>query len=395
SFVGGVGRPMNVADPVPAEPLEVEIAALDERLPLEPLNRELDARPRLPAELFREMGRAGLLGLTVPTELGGRGLSPVRAARVLYRLAQRGGTLAAKLSLQPEFCSVLGSLGRTEHQRESYRQLLAGERLIGNQITEPGAGSDLRALSASVELDGSVARISGTKSQAAFAVDATEAIVLLRTPVGTDSALGAWLVPQDRPGIERVVIDDHGERWMRRGTVTYHRLELPAEAQIGEPRAAMSALRAELLRERGLLAAIYLGVARRSWEETVAFTGSRRTFGAPLAERQAISFPLAEDWVRLDSAWRQVEAVTRRLEDGTATEAETAMLKWHAGEVALTALEHAVQFHGGAGYSAELPHERRLRDVRSARIAHGTAEIAHRIATRALWPAESRAGKDF
>lgn len=386
---------MKLDDPVPAEPLETEVAALDARIPLEALSRELDARPRFPKELFREMGRAGLLGLTIPTETGGRGLSPVRAARVLYRLAQRGGTMPAKLSLQPEFCSVLGTLGRSEPQRESYRALLQGEALIGNQITEPGAGSDLRSLEASVELDGALARISGTKSQTAFAADAGEAIVLLRTPTGTTPALGAWLVPQDRPGVERTVVEDHGERWMRRGTVTYRRVEVPADAQIGEAREARSALRAELLRERALLAAIYLGVARRSWEETVAFAGTRRTFGAPLAERQAVSFPLTEDWVRLDSAWHQVEAVTRRLEEGRATDAETAMLKWHAGEVALTALEHAVQFHGGAGYSSELPHERRLRDVRSARIAHGTAEVAHLIATRALWPAEPKVGKDI
>lgn len=303
--------------------------------------------------------------------------------------------MPAKLALQPEFCSVLGTLGRSRTQRESYHALIGGERLIGNQITEPGAGSDLRALSASVAPDGAVVRISGTKSQAAFAADASEAIVLLRTPTGGASPLGAWLVPQGLPGIERSVVTDHGERWMRRGTVTYLEVEVTTEAQIGEPRAAMSALRCELRRERALLAAIYLGVARRSWEETVEFAGTRSTFGAPLAERQAIAFPLAEDWVRLDSAWQQVEAVTRRLENGHATEAETAMLKWHAGEVALSALEHAVQFHGGAGYSSELPHERRLRDVRSARIAHGTAEVAHLLATRALWPAERRDGKDF
>lgn len=386
---------MNVVDPVPTEPLEAEIAALDARIPLEALSRELDAHPRFPSELFRELGRAGLLGLTVPAELGGRGLSPVGAARVLYRLAYRGGTMPAKLALQPEFCSVLGTLGRSRTQRESYHALIGGERLIGNQITEPGAGSDLRALSASVAPDGDVVRISGTKSQAAFAADASEAIVLLRTPTGGASPLGAWLVPQGLPGIERSIVTDHGERWMRRGTVTYQEVEVTSEAQIGEPRTAMSALRSELRRERALLAAIYLGVARRSWEETVEFAGTRRTFGAPLAERQAIAFPLAEDWVRLDSAWQQVEAVTRRLEDGHATEAETAMLKWHAGEVALAALEHAVQFHGGAGYSSELPHERRLRDVRSARIAHGTAEVAHLLATRALWPAERRDGKDF
>jgi alkylation response protein AidB-like acyl-CoA dehydrogenase len=376
---------VTVPDPVPADALDREVAELDERLPLESLSRELDLRPRFPRELFLEMGRARLLGLTVPESRGGRGLSPVRAARVLYRLAYRGGTLPAKLSLQPEFCSVLASLGTESQRREWLGPLLRGERLVGNQITEPGAGSDLRGIASRVELAGDRARITGTKSQAAFAADAEAAIVLLRT-AGDPSELSAWLVPQDLAGVARTVVEDHGERWMRRGRVEYRGTEVPLDSRLGAPGEAMPALRAELVRERALLAAIYLGVARRSWEETIAVVGSRHTFGSPLSDRQAISFPLAEDWVRLEAAWRQVEAVTHHLEAGSATDAETAMLKWLAGETALTALEHAVQFHGGAGYSAELPHERRLRDVRSARVAHGTAEIAHVIAARALWP---------
>jgi alkylation response protein AidB-like acyl-CoA dehydrogenase len=385
---------VNPPDPVPPDTLDSEVAALDERMPLEPLSREVDLRPRFPRELFREMGRAGLLGLTLPERLGGRGLSPVRAARVLYRLAYHGGTLPAKLSLQPEFCSLLASLGTESQRREWLAPLLRGERLIGNQITEPGAGSDLRGLSSRAELIGDRARITGAKSQAAFSTGAEAAIVLLRTPEDPP-VLSAWLVPQELPGVTRTVTEDHGERWMRRGSVVYNSVEVPLECRLGAPGAAMPALRAELVRERALLAAIYLGVARRSWEETVAYASGRHTFGSPLTERQAITFPLAEDWVRLEAAWRQVEAVTQHLEAGTATEAETAMLKWLAGETALTALEHAVQFHGGAGYSSELPHERRLRDVRSARLAHGTAEIAHVIAARALWPRERPAGKDI
>ncbi|MCI4340969.1 MAG: acyl-CoA/acyl-ACP dehydrogenase [Thermoplasmata archaeon] len=381
------------AEVVPPDALEEELHRLDARIPLEGLSQALDAEPRFPRELFREMGAARLLGLTVPVELGGRGLPVSRAARLLYRLAFLGGTLPAKLALQPEFCSLLVVLGDDEQRKGTLEPLMRGEILVGNQITEPSAGSDFRAIQATARRTDSGYRIEGTKSQAAFAADAETAIVLLRVPEEGTRALGSWLVPQELPGVVRRVVGDHGERWMRRGTVEYHSVDVPVSARLGAPGTALSHLRSELSRERALLAAIYLGVARRSWEETVEYVARRESFDVALSERQAVSFPLVEDWVRFESAWRQLEAVLAALETGAASDAATALIKWYSGEVALEALEHCVQFHGGMGYSRELPHERRLRDVRSARVAHGTAEIAHLIGARALWPRAPGQGK--
>jgi alkylation response protein AidB-like acyl-CoA dehydrogenase len=371
--------------PVPDDPLDTVVEELCSRLSLHDLNRAVDAQPRFPREVFQELGRARLLGLTVPEAHGGRGLPPSRAARVLFRLAYHGGTLAAKLSLQPEFCSVLLQLGSSAPQQEAFAAVVRGERLIGNQITEPATGSDVGALTTLAEPAEHGYRITGTKSQVAFARDAEDAIVLARAPGSTRHALSAFLVPQSLPGIDRKVGVDHGERWMQRGSVSYSSVFVPTGARIGPEGGALPSLREELRRERALLAAIYLGVARASWEEVVRYVGERESFGARLSERQAIAFPLVEDQVRLEAAWRQTEGVMRELESGTATDASTALLKWFAGEVAIGCLEHAVQFHGGEGYSNALPFERRLRDLRSARLAHGTAEIAHVIAARELW----------
>ncbi|MCI4346838.1 MAG: acyl-CoA dehydrogenase family protein [Thermoplasmata archaeon] len=373
--------------PVPGDPLDREVEEFCARHRLSELNREVDARPRFPRELFQALGTARLLGLTVASSRGGRELPPTRAVRVLFRLAFHGGTMAAKLSLQPEFCSILSTLGASDEQRATYTRVVRGENLVGNQITEPEAGSDLGSLATLANPVEGGYTIGGTKSQAAFATEAESAIVLARTPGSGRHALTAFLVPQKLAGIARSTVQDHGERWMGRGTVVYSSVKLPVESRIGPEGGALPALRDELRRERAFLAAIYLGVAWSSWHEAVEYVGSRETFGNRLADRQAVSFPLVEDRVRLESAWRQTEVVAAALDDGRATDADTAMLKWFAGEVTITAVEHAMQFHGGAGYSNELPHERRLRDLRSARLAHGTAEIAHVIAARALWPA--------
>ena len=348
---------------------------------------ELDSRPEFPRPEYRGLAESGLLGLRISRDLGGAGLGMADAARVLHRLAYLGGTTFAKLALQPEFCSVLAEAGSPALRARYFVPLMRGEALIGNQITEPGAGSDVGAMAARAErVDGGY-RLSGTKSEAAFAVDADAAIVYARVDGAGSTELTALLVPQDQEGIKRTAISDLGERWMRRGTIIYDRVFVPLDHRIGAEGRALEHLKDELVRERALLASIYLGVARSSWEETVRYAGTRVTFGRPLADHEAIGFPLAEDSVRLRAAELYVEEVLAGLDREPVPRAGAAALaKWLAVATALPILDHAIQFHGGAGYSKALPHEQRWRDVRSGGLAHGTSEIMLRAAARELWP---------
>ncbi len=310
-----------------------------------------------------------------------------RVGTLLFHLAYRAGTVFAKLSLQPEFCQVLLDHGGAELVDKHFVPLMRGERLIANQITEPAAGSDVAALSMDAHLTGDHYVLNGIKSEAAFAEDAQEAIVYARVS-GSSSAGGltSFLVPQDLPGIQRRSIADLGERWMRRGEITYRNVELPLRFRIGEEGLGFQYVRGELTRERALLACIYLGVARSSWEETVQYVGERSAFGRSLAMQQAVGFPLVEDDVELSAAWTYTQSILERLERQEHVEGAAAMAKWLATEVALRTIDHAIQFHGGRGYSSALPHERRWRDVRSGKIAHGTSEIMQLVASRALWP---------
>ncbi len=375
----------DLAGVLPADPLRGEVAAFAEEHRLPHRARDLDQHPEFPWTEFRAMGENRWLGLTVPADQGGRGLSLVQAGVVLQELAYIAGTTFAKLSLQPEFSSILRTHG-SDLLRERYAvPLLRGRLLVGNQITEPQAGSDLSGLTTRAERTGDRIELSGTKSQVAFASDAQAAIVFAR--FGADpTGLTAFLVPQDLPGIARSVVGDLGERWMRRGTVRYERVPVPEDHRIGEAGRALDYLKTELTHERALLSAIYLGVARASWEETVREVGERSAFGGPLSEQEAVAFPLVEDGTRLASAWLYTEHVLRLLDRGERGDDAAAMCKWWATEVALTAIDHAIQFHGGRGYSRDLPHEQRWRDVRSGLLAHGTSEVMHRVAAARRWP---------
>lgn len=374
--------------PLPDDPLvgEVEQAVADLRL--EERYAALDRAPRFPTEEFRGLGSRRLLGLTVPTAAGGRGLPPVRAAVLLFRLAYRSGTTFAKLSLQPEFCSVLREIGSDEQREAWFRPLLRGERLVGNQITEPGAGSDARSLSLTARRDGTSYRLTGTKSEAAFACDADAALVYAKVE-GSDppGRITAFLVPQDLAGISRETYSpDMGERWQRRGAVRYDDVRVAAASRVGAEGEGFAPLLGELARERGLLAAIYLGVARASLDEAVEHVGRRVAFGRPLSDNQAVSFPIVEALAQLEAAWLLARDALARLDVGEGAAPLTALAKVLATRAALDAIDRALQAFGGAGYSSRHRHEQRYRDVRSGAIAHGTSEVLTQTAARTLWP---------
>jgi alkylation response protein AidB-like acyl-CoA dehydrogenase len=372
---------------LPADPLADELEAFVERHDLSARSRLLDREPAFPRPEFESMGSAGWLGLTVPPRFGGRGLSVRRAGALLHRLAFRSGTTFAKLSLQPEFASVLGDVGSKELVDNWYRPLAAGRRLVGNQITEPGAGSDAQAIQLGARREPEGYRLTGEKTEVAFATEADAAIVYGRVAGGSVAGVTAFLVPQEGTGIlRREVGTDLGERWQRRGSVTYRDVRVPLTSRLGEEGEGFTYVRAELTRERALLAAIYLGVARASWVETVEHVGERMAFGRPLAANQAVAFPLVEDGAELEAAWLYVCQVLEGLDRKEEMDAEAALAKSMATRVALTALDHAIQFHGGRGYSNEQPFEQRWRDVRSGSIAHGSSEVMHLVAARRLWP---------
>jgi alkylation response protein AidB-like acyl-CoA dehydrogenase len=372
--------------PLPDDAIVPEVREFAKTHRLADRARAIDRSGDFPLAEFRAMGRAGLLGLTVPALRGGRELSPVRAAVALFHLAYVGGTAFAKLSLQPEFSSVLGEQGRPELVDRWYRPLVRGESLVGNQITEEAAGSDAGAIEMTAERRGDGYVLNGRKTEVAFALDAGAAIVYARTPSGPPG-LTAFLVPQDAAGVVREPgAGDLGERWQRRGAVRYDAVRAPAADRLGAEGAALGYVRPELARERGLLAAIYLGVARASWDETVAYVGGRSAFGRRLSDQQAVAFPLVDDGIALEAAWQYTLRSLERLDGTAAGEAATATAKALACDVALRAIDHAIQFHGGRGYAGSLPHEQRWRDVRSGPIAHGPSELLRRTAARQLWP---------
>lgn len=383
-------HPSSPTNPAREEEIRREARAFVLEAHLADRARELDQNPAFPQAEWKALAGRGWLGPRVREEMGGAGWKLTEEAVLIEELAYGGGSVFAKLVLQPQFCSPLQRGGRDLRERW-YRPMLQGKVLVGNQVTEPGAGSDAASLAMTAAHDGETFVLSGTKSGIAFASDADAAIVYARTsPEQGARGVSAFLVPQDLPGIRRHLLRDLGEKWMRRGTVHYEKVVVPASSMIGESGAGFQYLMEELTPERALLAVIYLALARRSWEETRVRVMGRQAFGRPLGSFEGISFPLVEDYVRLESARLFAWDVLARLERAPkGMDGDAALSKMWANTVALEALEHAMQFHGGDGYSDAFPHEQRWRDVRSGAVAHGSLEVLKVVAARELMGRES------
>jgi cyclohexanecarboxyl-CoA dehydrogenase len=380
------GSPWPPFAPTDEGELRREVRRFAQERELTHLARELDEHPRFPWEVYRALGAQGWLGPRQAEAEGGRGWPLLREAALLEELAYRGGSVMAKLALQPDFCSVLAQASPAIRDRW-FRPLFRGEVLVGNQVTEPGRGSDATHLQLSAERvggpDGGFL-LTGTKSQIAFAADAQAALVYARTGEGEGArGISAFLVPQDLPGISVTLYEDLGERWMRRGDVHYERVRVPEENLVGEPGRGFAYLRRELTEERALLAVIYLALARASLDEVAEAVMHRQVFGRPLGSFEAISFPLVEDLARWESAHLYVRETLSLLQAGEGgAGGRAALAKWLSNETSLAILDHAMQFTGGEGYSHRLPHEQRWRDVRSGGVAHGSNEILHLVAAR-------------
>ncbi|GAA1668730.1 acyl-CoA dehydrogenase [Citricoccus zhacaiensis] len=282
--------------------------------------------------------------------------------------------------------SLLAQHG-SERVRDQYLgRLVDGSVYVALGLTEPECGSDVSAITttATATEDGYV--ISGEKTSVTMLPEA-EAIVLVARTVrdGLDVGASAFLVPLDGSGISKSPIEDPGWKPLARGILSLDRVEVAADALLGQEGVAFRQVLNGFDFTRPLLALTGIGCAQVCIDETVEYVSQRSTFGSPLAKYEGISFPLAEHATHLQAARLLCySALWHRTVDRKHT-ALAAMTKWYGPLHAGQAIKECLLLHGNFGYSSEFPFEQRLRDVLSVEIADGTAQIQKIIIARELF----------
>jgi alkylation response protein AidB-like acyl-CoA dehydrogenase len=351
-----------------------------------PFAAEWDRREEIDRGVIKKLGDLGLLGLTIPEDVGGSGGDHIAYCLVLEELGRGDSAVRGLVSVS------LGLVGKTiaaygtPAQRQQYLPgMCAGDILACFGLTEPGTGSDAGSLATKAVRDGADWLISGSKMFITNGTWADVALIFVRTGEPGPRGVTAFLVPTDSKGFDRRVI--HGKLGLRgqpTAELTFDAVRVPDTARLGEEgkgfRIAMSALD----KGRMSVAAGCVGIAQGCLEAAVRYAGERTQFGKPIAAHQLVQQLLSR--IAVDTAaarlltWRVADLIERGLPFTT----EASMAKLFASEAAVRAANDALQVFGGYGYIDEYPVGKYLRDARVMTLYEGTSQIQQLLIGRAL-----------
>lgn len=334
--------------------------------------------------LVREMGELGLLGMDLPEQYGGMGLDGVTAGLIAEELAYGDFNMSAV----PVGISLNGAI-LVRHASDTIKdewlpKMVRGEAIIAICLTEPGGGSDASNLQLKARIEGDHYVINGEKTSITFADRADAYVVFARTGSPEQGAKGvsAFFIPAGTPGLSTTRFDDLGSAIIGRGQVFFDNLRIPVGNRLGEEGKGFTQVMQGFDYSRALIGLQCCGAAQASLDEAWEYTKERQAFGRPIGQFQGVTFPLSEGESHI-AAIRQLCLHTLALRDaGLPHVSEAAMCKWMGPRYAFDIIHQCILTLGHYGWTKDLPHQQRMRDVSGLEIGDGTAGIMKLIIAR-------------
>jgi alkylation response protein AidB-like acyl-CoA dehydrogenase len=347
-----------------------------------------DEREEFPLEVVKRMGELGLFGIPFPEEYGGQGGDLVTFCLCLEEIARWDSSVAITLEAAVGLAAnPIYRFGTEEQKRRWLEPMARGQALGAFALTEPGGGSDARAIRTTARLDGDEWVIDGTK---AFITNSgtpiTSAILVAAVDAGIgDGAVSTIVVPSGTPGLTvGGAYRKIGWRASDTHELSFDRCRVPADHLLGERGRGYAQFLEALADGRVAIGALSVGLARGCLEESVMYAGQRQAFGKPIGAFEALQFKIADMKVGVETARLAVLNAAWRRDRGKPFATEASVAKLYASEVATTCAREAVQVHGAYGYIEEFPVARFYRDAKVLEIGEGTNEIQRLLIARAL-----------
>lgn len=336
-------------------------------------------------EFWNLAGEAGLLCPNVPEAYGGPGLDFRYNAVVTEELAYAASS--ASLPLQSDIIAdYLVDFG-TEEQKQAYLPgMVSGELVSAIAMTEPGAGSDLKAIRTTAKRDGDDFVINGSKTYISNGQLCDFVIVAAKTdPEAGAKGISLILVDAGTPGFSKgKKLDKIGQHSADTSELFFEDVRVPARNLLGQEGMGFIHIMGLLPQERLSQAIMGQAGAQRAFDEAVEYTATRKAFGQSVIKFQNTRFVLADHATRLQVGWSHLDDCIDRLAEKTLTTAEASAAKlWHT-EMQWELVDACLQLHGGAGYMNEYPIARMWRDARVQRIYGGTSEILKEVVARSV-----------
>ncbi|MFN7158917.1 MAG: acyl-CoA dehydrogenase family protein [Erythrobacter cryptus] len=339
----------------------------------------------VPREVWKKMGDAGMLCMTVKPENGGLGLdfgfNCVLTEELSYLGSSAGFTLQNDIT-----ANYFERLGTPEQRAKYLPGMVSGDIITAIAMTEPGAGSDLQGIRTTARKDGNHLVINGSKTYITNGQNADVVIVVAKTdPDKGAKGISLVLVDADTPGFERGRnLDKIGQHAADTSELFFNDCRVPMTNILGAEGMGFVHLMEELPQERLGIAVGAQAAAQRAFDEAVKFTKERKAFGRSVFEFQNTKFTLADLKAKIQVGWAHLDwAIKRHLEGKLTTDEASAAKLWHT-ELQWEACDAALQLHGGAGYMNEYAIARLWRDARVTRIFGGTNEIMKEVISRSI-----------
>jgi alkylation response protein AidB-like acyl-CoA dehydrogenase len=343
-----------------------------------PKVRYFDETQEFPFEIMRKLGDLGLLGVVIPSEYGGAGMSYVEYVCVIEELGRVDPSIGLSVAAHNGLCSNHIFTFGTENQKKKYLVPLASGKKIGAwALTEPNAGSDVQGIQTIAEKKDKQWVLNGTKNFITHGtVGDTFVVMALTNRKDPKNGTTAFIVEKGTPGFRASKKEDKlGHRASDTSSLTFEECKIPEENVLGEIGAGFRNTMQILEGGRIAIGALSVGTAQGAYEAAVKYSKERKQFGKPICEHQAVQWMLADMATEIDAARLLTYRAAWLRQSGKPFAKEAFMAKLFASEVAVRVANDCVQIHGGYGYIKEFPAEKFYRDAKLLTIGEGTSEV--------------------
>jgi len=354
-----------------------------------PIAAEFDESGEFPAKTIKKMGEMGFMGIEVPEQYGGTEMDTLAYVLALEEICKADAAHGVIMSVNNSlYCHGILKFGTEEQKERFVTPVASGEAIGAYSLTEPMSGSDAATMKTRAILDGDAYVINGRKSWVTSGPVA-EYIVLfaITDPEKGNKGISAFLVDAKLPGMVRGKKEPKlGIRASATSEIIFEDYRCPIEYRLGAEGDGFKIAMAVLDAGRIGIATQSLGIAEAAYEAARQYATEREAFGQKIGQFQGTGFKIADMKTRIEAArlltYNAAIAKEKSKISGARYSLEAAMAKLYASETAMFVTHHAVQIHGGMGYSKELPVERYFRDAKITEIYEGTSEIQRLVISR-------------
>lgn len=352
-----------------------------------PMAAEIDASNNFPAELWKEMGELGLLGVTVDEEYGGANMGYLAHTIVVEEIARASASVSLSYGAHSNLCVNQIALNGTPQQKAKYLpRLISGDHVGALAMSESGAGSDVVSMKLNAEKKNGYYTLNGTKYWITNGPDADTLVVYAKTdPEAGPRGMTAFLIEKEMTGFSTSAhFDKLGMRGSNTAELVFDNVEVPFENVLGEEGKGVNVLMSGLDYERVVLSGIGVGIMHSILDHIMPYMVERKQFGQSVGNFQLMQGKIADIYTNMNSARAYVYAVAGACDRGEVTRQDASACVLYSSEKAMEMAVQGVQAMGGAGFLNDSPLARIMRDAKLMEIGAGTSEIRRMLTGREL-----------